>query len=383
LLLLDSLPGISRWRAVIGVDPSEQDWQTLAAAVVETLDHQSEKSTDVRWLKYVLKIVLGKMFFAPKMRERVEEIFAFPSKGDMRTVRPSIRAGEMMLRRNPPSAWIEGYWAELLNKTECFDSSGEFDYFNVAVPTLAHDAILDARHQLAQRFRAVMSTTRTDAKLDTAFGFVLYALSILEEIAAPPLSQLITGRIGLRSIAEVVITFSYLLRKNDATLWTAYRNFGSGQAKLAFLKLEQASGDIPEFVDQETLFQIANEDSWQEFVTLDFGHWANKNLRDLAIDSGTKDTYDRYYDWTSTFAHAHWCAVRDTNFVTCHNALHRLHRIPRPYHRILPTVVPDAIELVNVTFSLLEETFPTMEGVGRLEAKPPAPSNGTSEENAG
>jgi hypothetical protein len=367
LLLLDSLPGICRWRVVLGVDPTEHDWKTLAQAVIETLDHQSEQSTDVRWLKYVLKIVLGKICFPTTMRDSIGEIFEFPNKGDLRKVRPSIRAGEMMIRRNPPSAWIEIYWAELLTKTKCIDGSTEADYFELTAPTLTRDAILRVRHQIAERFRSVMSSTRTDAKLDAAFGFTFYALSLLEEIAAPPLSQLLLGRIGLRSITEVVITFSYLLSKNSSALWTAYRNFGSGQAKLAFLKLEQATGDIPTFVDQETLFQLANEDVWQEFVNVNFGHWDNKNLRGLAVEGGTKDIYDRYYDWTSTFVHGHWCAVRDSNFVTCHNALHRLHRIPRSHHRIMPTVVPDAVTLVNRTLDLLEATFPTMDKLGRVE----------------
>lgn len=371
LLHLDSLPGIQRWRTVLGIDPTEHDWKTLAQAVIETLEHQSEISTDVRWLKYVLKIALGKVFFAPGMRELAEEIIEFPNKGDMRSVRPSIRAAEMTIRRNPPSAWIEKYWSELLTKTKCIDGSSEADYFEITAPTLTKDTILSARSQIAQRFRSVMTSTRTDAKLDAAFGFTLYALSLLEEIAAPPLSQLLLGRIGLRSIAEVVITFSYLLRKNDPTLWATYRSFGSGQAKLAFLKLEQATGDAPAFVNQETLFQLANEDAWQEFVNVNFGHWNNKNLRDLAIEGGTKDIYDRYYDWASTFVHGHWCAVRDSNFVTCHNALHRLHRIPRPYHRIMPTVVPDAVTLVNRTIDLLEAAFPTMDKLRRIESAIP------------
>lgn len=377
LLLLDSLPGVHRWRTVLGVDPTEHDWQTLTAGVIATLDHQSEISTDVRWLKYILKIVLGKVHFSTEMRETVEEIFAFPNSGDMRKVRPSIRAAEMILRRNPPSAWIEKYWTELLTKTHCIDGTSEDDYFKIVEPSLTRDAILSARQQLVQRFHTVTTTTRTDAKLDAAFGFPLYALSILEEIAAPPISQLLLGRIGLRSIVEVVITFSYLMRKNSTALWTAYRNFGSGQAKLAFLKIEQATGDIPPFIDQETLFQIANEDVWQEFVNIDFGHWANKNLRDLAIEGDTKDIYDRYYEWTSTFAHGHWCSVRDSNFVTCHNALHRLHRIPRPYHRIMPTVVVDAVELVNRTFDLLEAAFPTMDKLGRVERVVPQESGET------
>lgn len=368
LLLIDSLPGINRWHTELGVEPTEHDWQTLSNAIIASLDHQSEKSTDVRWLKCVLNIVLGKIRFMHSMREHVDEILQFPNKGDMRKVRPSIRAMEIAFRRNPPMPWIEIFWVELLTKTNCIDGSDETDYFKLTPPMLARDAILSARNQVAQMFHMATSSSRTDAKLDGAFGFTLYALSLLEEIAAPPFSQLLIGRIGLRSIAEVVITFTYLVKKNSATLWTTYRNFGSGQAKLAFLKMEQAVGDVPTFVDQETLFQIANEDTWQEFVNVDFGHWANKNLRDLAIESDTKEIYDRYYDWTSAFAHGHWCSIRDSNFITCHNPLHRLHRIPRPYHRIMPSVVPDAVSLVNLTFDLLEATYPMMNKLERIKS---------------
>jgi hypothetical protein len=367
LLFIDTLPGVHRWRSEVGIEPLEHDWKTLANAIIATLDHQSEKSTDVRWLKCALGIYTGKIKFAYEMREYAEEILFFPNKGDMRKVRPSIRAMEMAFRRNPPMGWIELFWAELLDKTKCIDGSSETDYFKISPPGLTRDAILTARNQLAQMFHAVTSSTRIDAKLDGAFGFTLYALSILEEVAAPPCSQLLMGRIGLRSIAEVVITFAYLVKKNSAVLWTTYRNFGSGQAKLAFLKIEQSAGDAPAFIDQEALFQIANEDTWQEFVNVDFGHWANKNLRQLATEADKKDIYDRYYDWTSAFAHGHWCSIRDSNFMTCHNPLHRLHRIPRPYHRIMQSVIPDAVELVNQTFDLLEATYPFADKLKRIQ----------------
>ena len=133
------------------------------------------------------------------------------------------------------------------------------------------------------------------------------------------------------------------------------------------MKIEQSAGDAPPFIDQESLFQIANEDTWQEFVNVDFGHWDSKNLRQLAIEADKKDIYDRYYDWTSAFAHGHWCSIRDSNFITCHNPLHRLHRIPRPYHRIMQSVIPDAVDLVNQSFDLLEEIYPSAEKLNRIK----------------
>lgn len=381
LLLIDALPGVKRWQTVLAVEPAPDDWYTLADAVAQSFDHQSEKSTDIRWLKLVVKMISGKLMFPREMSERLEEVLAFPDKGDLRSVRPFIRAGEMGFRRQAPSAWISGYWTQLMNETGCLDGSTEQDYSQLAPSSLSLKSILNLRSAIIERFHLVMTPQRTDARLDATFGLTLYAVSLLEEIAAPPISELILGRIGLRSLAEVVITFAYLLDKDSLDLWRAYRNYGTGIAKLAFLKLEESIGDLPDFVDPQTLQDIANEDVWQEFINVNLGHWANQNVRTLAIEGKKKDIYDAYYDWTSTYAHGQWGAVRDSNFITCHNPLHRLHRIPRPMHRLLPSVVPDAVMLVNQSLGLLERAHPDIE---RLEpiSLTSRPTEGPPVENA-
>jgi hypothetical protein len=366
LLRLKAVPGIERWRATLAVEPTTDDWYTLADAVAHSFDHQSEKSTDIRWLKLIIKMICGRMVFPHSMKERVEEVRCFPDKGDMRSVRPFIRAGEMGLRRQPRSKWIAAFWAQLMEETGCVDGSTEQEYSKLSPVILSLRTILDLRTAIVERFHAVKTPRRTDARLDATFGLTLYALSLLEEIAAPPVSQLILGRMGLRSMAEVVVTFSYLLKMDTTEMWDTYRNYGTGVAKLAFLKLEQTTGDVPSFVDANTLEEIANEDVWQEFVNVNLGHWANQNVRDLAIAGGTKDLYDAYYDWTSTYSHGQWGAVRDSNFITCHNPLHRLHRIPRPLHRVLPSVVPDAVKLANKALELLEQAYPQMGKLPRI-----------------
>lgn len=364
MLLIDCLPGRDRWRSAIGVDPTDHDWQTLEKAIIPSLDHQSEISTDIRWLKLMTAIAMDRLRMPEQM---VREYMKYPKDVDLRAVRPSIRATEIVMRRYPPSAWTESYWDELLHKTGCIDGSTEAEYFKTDRPPLMHKMIFLARQSVIKRFYDQNTSTRVDSRLDSCFGFALNALSILEEIAAPPNSQLVVGRLGLRALAEIAITFSYLAKKDDPRLWSTYRSYGSGQAKLAFLKLEEATGDLPKYVERETLEAIANEDVWQEYLDIDLGHWASSNLRDLAIEAEVKNIYDNYYGWTSTFMHSQWGAVRDSNFITCHNFLHRLHRIPRPYHRLLPNAVPDAAALVNVVFELLERLYPGMEPLARFQ----------------
>jgi len=158
----------------------------------------------------------------------------------------------------------------------------------------------------------------------------------------------------------VNITLAYLLVKDDAELWRMYRNYGTGQAKLTFLKLiKRDSKDLPQHVDIELLEQLANEDMWQEFVSIDFGHWAKLDVRRMAEEAGVKDVYDAYYVWPSGFVHGHWGAIRDSVFDLCANPLHRFHRIPRAMRVDMDDVCFDAIDIVNRVLHLLDQAYPS------------------------
>jgi hypothetical protein len=365
LLRIESLPGKKRWKNVLNLEPGEDDWTVLAHAIAGVLDHQSEASTDIRWFKLIFTIISGHMFFPQSMGDLTEELRLFPDKGDMRKVRPFIRSGEMMLRRIPSSPWVQSFWDELLGKTRCVDPTIQGDY-PFGPTTIEPNSLYDARHQVIQRFLANMKALRADARLDSAFGLVLYVLSILEEVGRHHLHTLILGRLALRSLVEANITLRYLAEKDNDDLWKSYRVYGAGQAKLAFLKAQELQGELPTFLDQDALHTIANEDVWQEYLDIEIGHWANSNLRKLAIESGAKELYDKYYDWASTFTHSHWGAVRDTNFLTCHNALHRLHRIPRLAHRRLNTIEVDSVGIVNEMLERLDKLYPSEAPLGKV-----------------
>ncbi len=371
LLLIDAIPGIERWRREISVEPASDDWNTLAHAVGRVLDHQSEASTDIRWFKVILPIISGRMFFPESAAESLEALRLFPDKGDMRQVRPFIRSTEMTMRRTPHTLWTNDFWAHALRDTGCIDPS-EGQGYTFIDTSVDPETLYAARDEVIERFRGNIKAERVDARLDSAFGLVLYALSILEEIGMHRIHTRILGVVSLRALAEACITLRYLAHTDTPTMWQSYRVYGAGQAKLAFLKIQQTQGDLPGFIDEVALHSIANEDIWQEFLDIDVGHWANSNLRKLATDCNAKDIYDKYYDWSSGFIHGNWAAVRDTNFVTCHNALHRLHRIPRVAHRSLNSVEPDAIDLVNEMILVLEGLYVGNEAIPRVMCKRPS-----------
>jgi len=227
-------------------------------------------------------------------------------------------------------------------------------------PSLAttNRRIRDVREALVRHERACLVTTEVDSKQDATFGFAAYALGILQELTRMENGTSILGRIGLRTLFESYVTLLHLKRSDDPALWITYRQYGSGQAKLAFLKLDSSGSSEPSSINLEILRQLANEDKWLEFVSIDLGHWAATDLRKLSEDCGVKADYDRLYPWTSAFTHGSWAAVRNSCFDLCINPLHRLHRRVRSDTTELGDVVPDACELVDKILDIVDDLYP-------------------------
>ena len=359
LLLFDKLPGYDRWAKKLSVGPTINDWDTVSDAVLKTLDHQSQESTDCRWLTILFQLAAGKVFFAKHLEEQAKEIQYYPDYGDMRKVRPSIRSMEMIFRNkeNGANTWPSDFWDTCFENTPCL--RGDIREADKPLPVgTTVQRLREVWVALEQHCYETATTTTVDARHDSIFGFAFYALSILDEVLRIANSQAIAGRLLLRTIVETYITFVYLITNDKDKLWSSYRSYGAGQAKLAFLKLEEAAGDLPTFVDKESLESLANEDVYQEYLLINLGHWDNMNLRKMAEYTGCKDVYDRYYGWTSSYMHGHWGSIRDSVFTTCLNPLHRLHRIPRGKQRTLDDVVPDACMIIDKILDLLDRAYP-------------------------
>lgn len=357
LLLLRALPAQRDWAEALGLAPKPTDWDALKVAVGRTLDHQSQESTDCRWVR-VLAQVAAELLQLPS-REMIRQLAEYPTYGDMRHVRPMIRATEGALATLPASArsWASSFWEQCWKDTEC-QVGLQRNSITPGPTGTTLPRVQDVRRHLASHFIESNTSTDLDSARDATFGIVAYALAILSELLRLGNSTSIIGRMALRALLECYITLSYLCWKNDSKTWEAYRNYGSGQAKLAFLKLDDPSLVSPTFVDLDTLRMLANEDRWMEFLTINVGQWDNSNLRAMSAQCHTKDEYDKYYPWTSGFTHGTWGAVRNTVFDLCLNPLHRLHRVVTPETARLDDVVASACELADKSIDLLAQRYP-------------------------
>lgn len=356
--LVSSLPDHAHWKRLL---PDADDLQRLAVGIAKCLDHQSQEATDVRWAKVYFMISCGRVQAPP---EFIELVSKYPNLGDMRKVRPSIRAFEMVIRdiesgTERPTGVIEPqpqkFWDEMMNETACIiPRRSPPDSLSVDV---TRESIKSTLNELCNHFMSNIKTTSIDPRADGAFGLAIYMLTLAMELSVSPSNNFASGRIILRTIVENFITLKYLAKKDDDTIWMQYRNYGSGQTALAFLKNAFAE-ETPDSIDMERLENLANEDAWLETKDIAVGNWAKLDLRKMSVDAEVKDVYDAYYGWTSGFVHGHWGAVRDSSFTVCMNPLHRLHRVPAPGNP-MPTVLADCCKLCNRSLDEIGQLFPS------------------------
>jgi hypothetical protein len=358
LALLNDLPGKDLWRERLPA-VNEAAWDHLHQAVLSVYEHQSQEATDCRWAFVLAHAAAGCLHLGPETSHLAREIEGYPEFGDQRKVRPSIRSTEGALRSmlEQSADWPERFWSQCLHDTDCmvFWDSQSADAPDAPATGTTGPIVRETRERVVQLFHETLETTAVDARRDAVFGIALFALSMLEECLRLAASTSVHGRQLLRTMVECHIILAYMLKQDDSDQWLAYRSYGTGQAKLAFLKLSDNPAEG--YVSLDVLERLANEDAWMEFSSMNLGHWASKDLRKLAIAAGLKDEYDRYYDWTSGFVHGQWHAVRDSEFIMCNNALHRLHRIPRETGRQLNDVVPDACAVVDGILDLLDTSY--------------------------
>jgi Family of unknown function (DUF5677) len=365
LLLVECLPDRSFWEARLQA-PTNDHWQVLANAVGACFDHQSQKSTDIRWIKLAYFAITGRVHFSTAQADFVESLRLYPSHGDMRSVRPTIRATEISLRMMEfgeegkaelPPPHQKAFWEEVYKKTGCLPQ--EQNGKPQTVEKSDTRELMRGANLIAEHFHSTIEHTAIDARHDSSFGLVLYAINLLIEAAASYSHSTAVGRSTLRSIVECFVTLSYLISKDDPELWLKHRDYGNGQTKLSFLK-NLASEEIPHFVDLERIESLANEDKWMEFSDINLGAWSAQNLRTMATEANVKDVYDCYYDLCSGYTHGHWSAIRDAAFVTCFNPLHRFHRIPSPIDFGMRSILHDGVALLNRMLDELSKIYPGM-----------------------
>ncbi len=94
LTLFSSIPAIDDWKDSLDRPIPKDDWQKLSEAVSKSYWHQSQEATDCRWIRLFCVILGEKMKFHRETEDTLRGVFKYPNYGDMRHIRPFIRANE-------------------------------------------------------------------------------------------------------------------------------------------------------------------------------------------------------------------------------------------------------------------------------------------------
>ena len=365
LIFFEGLPAKQVWEEHLrGASPNIE---RLMESVGAVLWHQSEAATDCRWVRVMATAVAGRITVDPKLHHTLTLLNEYPA--DFEESGPRFRAMEigLTLPQARDLTWPRLFWQEAWERTPCLEFVQEYPSPTFG-KTITRDDVANIRERIEEHWIETHSTTAVDPKHDAVFGMALYSIRILEELMGIGIGNSVLGRTGLRTILEVRINLKYLLAENEPELWSQWRRYGAGQAKLNALKFDE-SVDPPRHISIQSIERIASEDMWEEFLTIDLGGWTDLDLRKMSDKVGLKGEYDQHYSWTSGYTHGMWGPIREACFQVCANPLHRLHRFP--HRQPLQDTVDDAASLVDEILQLVDEAYPGFSH--RLAAQTAAP----------
>lgn len=364
MLLLDNLPAKKEWASVLGLAPKPSEWENLAKAIAGSFFHQSQKATDCRWVKTLFAVKSGFVSFTKNVKRAPKLIIDYPkhSEDQLRLSRPTVRSMEISLDMNFRSTWSKQFWNECYKKTRCITKKISKEEMEKKYPSYEQlekdkETLQNISQGLSDHFWKTNKDSEKNPKHEVAFGIVMFAADLAATSILLGMGRSSQGRMTLRSLVECLITLKYLYVKDDPGLWLAFQSHGMGQAKLVLQRSEEEKR-VPEYLDQKNLGQIANDDVWVEFLTVNIGNWDDSDLRARAIEVGLKDKYDDYYTWPSSYSHGEWGAIRETVFDLCGNPLHRFHRIPLLYSMNLNETRGDILMLLDQIVDILYGIFP-------------------------
>jgi hypothetical protein len=349
LLLLEHLPALSDWAEVIGGTAVDKDAELLGSILREMHDFHSDAATDACWLLYLVERLKGRLQGEPVEIVQLSDKYsgADEHSGYFRTLELNYR----MMRTTWPSRFWEDVWLKW------HPAPARADEAEVYLPPYWLDQLLPTYLALLQKWFWESRQGSADHVHELMFGLLFHSATIASEVIQLRADHRTLGIHSLRSICEATINFAYLMKKGDVELWLKYRDYGYGKARLISEKYKhyRLASSV---VDLEWVRAFAGERQGKYLIDINLGDWDGNDLRQRSEIAEVKDVYDRYYDFTSSVSHSDWLSVNLTGYTWDLNPFHRLQHVPRDHPRLLASVAPDMIWLLDRQLSILKQAFP-------------------------
>lgn len=351
-------PTFSKYFHIKGLSVQER-CDTITQVMQNIMDHQSHKSTDIRFVALYFYLLSEKMVL-PK--EQIDIICSYPllshDSVEMRMARPTVRSLEMSILEleEPNEEYISDFWRYISEMTECSLYSVNFPVENRTID-LYMENLYEIFQYLSQLYT---STSPIDAKMKVILGIATYSYKRLKEAYECNLFNKISGRNCIRSLIENYIMLKYLIKNESScdNIWQDYQLYGLGAYKLVLSKhRENEIAGEPHF-DSNYIEMLVNEFKEEQFINMDTNYFKKDTIRVKAEKVDEKLLYGLYYDYDSSYEHGLWGAIRESAMLKCNNPAHQYHCIPDIDDEIiLKSVLPDCIMVMNKTIAFLNELY--------------------------
>lgn len=331
-------------------------------------DHQSDLSTDVRFVIVYKFILSGELVFLEGIN--TEFITEYPkiSHNDpkMRLLRPQIRSMEIGLNasNNPDEsidmAFVRKFWERISLITDCEVFSVELN--NKEKEPVDLEEFKEKVYKILEYYSKVFQETRPlDNKMLVLLGIFTYSYKRLLELVDHNLEHTISGRALTRSIIENYMMTKYLLHeeKKHEDIWKEYQYYGIGQYKMIYKRFEEKKPNIKtSHVPYEYISVLVSEFKDEEFINMDTSYFGKGSIRNKFDQVDEGDLWRYYYDYDSAFEHGLWGAIRESSILKCNAPGHQYHGIPDIDNiQKLRSVADDCIMVLIKHIKILDKEY--------------------------
>ena len=337
----------------------EDRCETIIQTMRDIMDHQSNESTDIRFVALYFNLLSGKVHL---LKEQVDLLTAYPTANHsdeiMRMARPTVRSHEMMILtfEKIDSTYLKEFWRCVSEMTDC-------SIFVIEFPEEQRNitAYMEKLHEVFTYLSELfVATDPLNDKMNVLLGIATYSYKRMKEIYEHQLFNSISGRSCVRVLIEDYIMMKYLVKNEPShdNIWRDYQLYGMGLYKLVLARHRESGVSAESHFDERYIEALVNEFKGEEFIDMDTKYFDKHNIRLKAEDVGEKNLYGLYYDYDSSFEHGLWGAIRESSLLKCNNPAHKYHCVPDVEDETrLKTVLPDCVMVMNKTVSFLDEVY--------------------------
>ena len=341
-------------------DQSVEDrCESLIQTMRDIMDHQSDESTDIRFVALYFNLLSGKVHL---LKEQVDLLAVYPTSQHtdeiMRMARPLVRSLEMMILtfEKVDSIYLKEFWRCVSEMTDCSVFAIEFPEEKRNI-TAYMEKLYEVFAYLSELF---ITTNPLDEKMSVLLGIATYSYKRLKEIYEHQLFNSISGRSCVRVLIEDYIMMKYLVKNETShdNIWRDYQLYGIGLYKLVLARHRESGVSDESHFDEKFVEALVNEFKGEEFIDMDTKYFDKQNIRIKAESVDEINLYGLYYDYDSSFEHGLWGAIRESSLLKCNNPAHKYHCVPDINDKTrLKTVLPDCVMVMNKTISFLNELY--------------------------